>query len=143
MTNATYNQSTGRFLIYDAPDETANERVLHDAQGYAGRGHGRNKPHLETVRNVGPLPRGFYRVTGPTTHPRLGPLAFRLLPFGTTKMHGRSGFYIHGDNVTNDASRGCIILSRRDREAVEFYGVKTLEVVPDWNSALAGTGTRA
>ncbi len=34
---------------------------------------------------------------------------FRLAPKGHD-AHGRSGFQIHGNNVKNDASRGCIIM---------------------------------
>jgi hypothetical protein len=33
--------------------------------------------------------------------------------------HGRSGFQIHGNNVRNDASHGCIILDFPVRVAIE------------------------
>ena len=133
VSHARYVQRTGLFTIFAPVDETPNERVVFETTGYAGRGRGRNSPAHEAVRSVGPLPRGFYRVTTPRTDPRLGPLAFPLWPMRVTEMLGRSGFYIHGDSAKNpgNASHGCIVLSRQAREAVEAYRVRSLEVVPD------------
>ena len=52
---------------------------------------------------------------------RYGFSHWRLDPFPSNDMYGRSGFYIHGDNPRGDksASEGCIILARPIREAVE------------------------
>jgi hypothetical protein len=45
-------------------------------------------------------------------------------------MCDRSGFLIHGDSFSHpgDASDGCIILSRPEREAIVRTGIKLLYV---------------
>lgn len=131
-THAVYEQSTGRFRILAVVDGTDEERTIHTADGYAGRGGCKNAPRCEKVQSRGPLPRGFYRVGAPRHHPRLGPLALPLHPLRVTEMYGRSGFYIHGDSAKDpgNASHGCIILPRASREAIVEFCVATLEVVP-------------
>jgi hypothetical protein len=118
----TYEQSTGR--------------LLHDgavvATGYAGRDEGLNNPTLEHVRDTGPLPAGRYRIGPPFRHPRLGAYSLPLAPLAGVRMHGRGGFYIHGDNRTpepHDASHGCIIVARAVRELIWASGDRFLEVV--------------
>lgn len=118
-----YRQSDGGFGI-----ETSEGRVTL-ALGYAGKGEGRNAPSLQNVRNVGPLPRGRYLIHEPIRHPSLGPFALKLSPFPSNHMFDRSGFYIHGDNKTNDASRGCIVLSRHIREMVAWSEMRELHVI--------------
>jgi Protein of unknown function (DUF2778) len=51
-----------------------------------------------------------------------------LTPDPSNDMCGRSGFLIHGDSVSHpgDASDGCIILSRAEREAIVKSGIKLL-----------------
>jgi hypothetical protein len=46
-------------------------------------------------------------------------------------MCGRGGFLIHGDSISHpgDASDGCIILTRPEREAIVKTGSKMLIVV--------------
>lgn len=131
---ATYEQATGRFTIWSTVDEGGANRLLYECVGYAGRGIGRNNPLDEKTVSRGPIPRGAYRVGFPFRHPRLGPIAFRLDAVGSAAVrlavYGRSGFYIHGDNSRGDASHGCIVLHRQDRQAVLDYGVGLLEVVP-------------
>lgn len=121
MTYATYEQNTGRFTIHGASQ--------HSVVGYAGRGEGRNNPLMQDVRNVGPLPRGAYRVSMPFTHVSKGPVVFRLTPSPINAMHGRSGFLIHGDNARGDASEGCIILPRYYRQMISRLGVRDLFVI--------------
>ena len=88
--------------------------------GYAGHAAGINNPSLSHVPNVGPLPTGFYTIEAPEDHPELGPYVLRLIPDASNVMHGRSGFYIHGerkDGPQHEASHGCIVLGpmvRRD-----------------------------
>jgi hypothetical protein len=132
MSFSRYVQVTGAFEIFAPADESPNERCIYATVGYAGRGACRNNRSCAAIAGRGPLPRGFYRVCGPVVHPHLGPVAFQLEPFSTNHMHGRSGFWIHGDSRVHpgDASSGCIILSREAREAVALYGVSRLEVVP-------------
>lgn len=130
-TTAIYHQRSGKFRIIAPIDDGGQERTITEYIGYAGRKSGRNNPQMERVSSWGPLPKGFYELLSPKHHPRLGPISIPLRPMATTKMYGRAGFYIHGDNATNDASRGCIILNRAAREAILQYGVHALEVVPD------------
>lgn len=105
-----YEQKTGKFWN---PDGT-----LLDT-GYAGRGAGRNNPEMQGVRDTGPLPQGKYKIGGLIPyHKKLGYLVMSLTPQDETVMLGRSAFYIHGDNVTHDASHGCIILGRAARLAL-------------------------
>lgn len=138
FSRATYEQRSGLFEIWALVDDSHAERCLYQSVGYAGRGTHKNRPASEGVKGEGPLPRGFYRVCPPVDHPRLGPLAFRLLPYVHNEMFGRSGFFIHGDSAKNpgNASHGCIVLSRAARDAVLEYGVRYLEVVP--GSAVGG-----
>jgi hypothetical protein len=119
-----YNSRTGAFEVRG--DDNA---ILREGTGYAGRRKGRNNPTLEMVRNEGPLPRGLYAVLRPRSHPRLGPLVMPLEPAGGQPMFGRSGFFIHGDSADGDASRGCIVLSRNHRAAIDRLGVTHLRVV--------------
>lgn len=126
---ASYDQRTGSFIIYGDVDDGGIQRALYGAQGYAGRGVGKNNPDAEHQRGVGPLPVGRYDVVGPSNHERLGPFVFRLQQVeGPT--YGRSGFFIHGDSRKNpgEASSGCIILSRHARDAIARFDVRTLEV---------------
>lgn len=122
MTNkAYYEQSTGLLLI-DTP-------MPFRAIGYAGTGPGRNNAALDGIRNVGPLPKGRYRVSLPFDHPTKGPFVFRLTPFPENDMKGRSGFLIHGDNARGDASEGCIVMAKFAREVLARHRVRELEVV--------------
>lgn len=120
MFDASYEQATGRFTIH-----TPAPIVFH---GYAGRGPGRDNPALQHVKNVGPPPRGVYRLGLPFLSDTCGPVCFRLTPDGGQQMFGRSGFLIHGDNRAHDASHGCIILDRSARDAIARIGVRRLFV---------------
>ena len=132
VTTATYEQATGLFSIFDCVDDGGVERCLYECVGYAGRGDWKNRPEGECRRGEGPLPRGVYRVGVRQDHPRLGPGCFPLFPFAINRMCGRSGFWVHGDSRRNpgNASHGCIILNRAERDAIEHYAVRTIEVVP-------------
>jgi hypothetical protein len=106
--------------------------LLHNGEfvgtGYSGRGEGRNNPDMEAVPNVGPIPRGRYRIGGARFSQSLGPIVMDLEPVAHD-AHGRSLFRIHGDNANHDASHGCIILGPLIRRAIADSGDKTLEVV--------------
>lgn len=139
---ASYDQRTGAFIIYGEVDDGGTERALYEAQGYAGRGDGKNNPDAEHRRGVGPLPVGQYEVRGPRTSARTGPFVFDLRQTrGPT--YGRSGFQIHGDSKRNpgNASSGCIILSRDARDAIARFDVRTLEVCASLSPKGAGTGS--
>lgn len=96
--------------------------------GYSGTGLGRNNTDMEGVRGVGPIPRGRYRIGKSYTHTRLGPVVMNLDPVGHDSL-GRSLFRIHGDNLTGDASEGCIILNKRIRKMIANSNDKSLLVV--------------
>jgi hypothetical protein len=97
--------------------------------GYSGRGVGRNRPfdstakmpdraETETMRNLGPLPAGRWRIGPAFTHPILGPLVMPLLPVEGTETYGRTGFLVHGDSREGNASSGCVVLGHFEREAI-------------------------
>jgi len=100
--------------------------------GYSGHGMGVNNPALEEIPNVGPIPVGTYEIGPACEHPQLGPLAMALIPKLETDTFGRSGFFIHGDEVGHVgeelASHGCIILPRAVRVLVAAATERTLLV---------------
>lgn len=101
--------------------------------GYSGAGHtyaeGRNNPNMQHVVAVGPIPVGFYAIGMPHYSSNTGPYTMNLDPLPPTDTHGRSLFRIHGNNSTDDASHGCIILPPTARRAVWDSGDHTLEVI--------------
>ena len=113
------------------------------ATGYAGADAGKNNPAMQDVKNVGPLPRGRYTISGPecvgTTFPcpdchgatahRHGPYVLRLHPAQGNEMFGRAGFLVHGDNGHGTASEGCICIGRSFRQQVTSEGYTEIEVV--------------
>ena len=114
-----YIQSTG--------DLTFNRSRV--ATGYSGHTNGKNKPHMEHVRNVGPIPRGEYKIETPRNSARTGSFVLPLTPVGHNAL-GRTDFQIHGDSRSNlsFASNGCIILNRSIREKIWQSGIRKLVV---------------
>lgn len=122
-----YNQSTG--ILYD-PSGT----IL--ARGYAGGNCGKNpeginNPDMQYEKCIGPIPIGKYTFGTPIEQSHLGPFAIPLIPDPSNEMHGRSGFFMHGDrsNATRSASEGCIIMPRNIREVCWHSEIHQLEVV--------------
>lgn len=114
-----YSQRTGRLSLGN----------IHIATGYSGNGKGRNNPDMQHVRGVGPIPRGMYTISMPYKHPRLGPSVMNLDPMEGTDTLGRSLFRIHGNNISNNASNGCIVMGPAVRKAIAESGDSQLEVV--------------
>lgn len=116
-----YRQSTGA-LSLDGE---------HVADGYAGKGDGKNNPDMQDAHNVGPLPRGLYTIGEPCDTQTHGPYVLRLTPDGANEMCGRAGFLIHGDSSSHpgSASEGCIIMPRAVREQIWDSGDRDLEVL--------------
>ncbi len=114
-----YDQSSGE-LSY-------NGVVI--GNGYAGKGIGKNNPKTEHIPFVGPIPKGEYAI-GPSykSTTGLGPVVMNLDPVGHNAL-GRDNFRIHGDNITGNASEGCIIMPRSVRLKVANSQDKVLEVV--------------
>lgn len=117
----TYEQASGAIV---RPDGS----VL--AIGYSGRvPDGKNRPDTQHIRNVGPIPRGWYTIEAPRTS-TFKKYYMPLAPRGDNEMFGRSGFQIHGDNASGDASTGCIIISPKSfREEIWNSGDHLLRVV--------------
>jgi Protein of unknown function (DUF2778) len=114
-----YHQSTGKL--------TLNGKEI--GSGYSGKGEGKNNPEKETVKRVGPLPRGAYNIGKPREWKGM-PNVFDLTPEGHD-AHGRTQFLIHGDSRRNPgtASEGCIILSPAVRKTIAESGIAKLRVV--------------
>lgn len=101
----TFVQSDG-FILHDS---------VNASQGFSGNGVGRNNPAMQNVANVGPLPCGLYMMSELIeSDPQCGPYVIVLVPNAGNEMFGRSGFRIHGAEISNpDAgSDGCICAPR-------------------------------
>jgi hypothetical protein len=118
----TYRQSTGELVRADGHTV---------ATGYSGKGDGKNKPLMEKVHNVGPIPKGAYTISAPHDTVTHGPYVLPLTPHPQNTMYGRSAFMIHGDSVIEPgtASEGCVILPRAIREAAWNSGDHEMAVV--------------
>lgn len=99
--------------------------------GYSGCGAGKNCPDFQDQHNVGPIPRGVYRIGDPYDTATHGPYVLPLTPDAANEMHGRAGFLIHGDSHARpgEASQGCIIQARAVREEIHASGDRMLEVI--------------
>ena len=118
----TWDQSAG---------EIRRDGVLV-GKGYSGHDLGKNNPDMQDASNVGPIPRGQWKITdlratGATT----GPFTIVLAPCDGTDTCGRSEFRIHGDSISNPggASHGCIILPRKVRDQISDSGDRQIQVV--------------
>lgn len=100
--------------------------------GWAGQGVGKNNPGACNLRNVGPIPPGWYTIGGPVDDPHTGKFSIPLWPDPSNDMMGRSGFRMHGANARDPehSSEGCIIQQRPTREAVHASGCNRLQVIP-------------
>ena len=120
----TYESSTG--ILRDDAGKTVGV-------GYSGHGPGVNNASYEDVKDVGPIPQGRYTIGAAHSNPKLGPMAMALTPCAGTDTHGRSGFYMHGDDVHHIgqelASEGCIIQGPETRERVSASTDRDLLVV--------------
>lgn len=116
-----YSQSSGRLWDY---------RGQHVASGYSGFEEGKNNPKLEALKNVGPIPRGMWVITGLYNSDSVGPFALKLEPCGHNALM-RDYFRMHGQSKSNwgRASKGCMIFPRSIRERVWNSGDKLLLVI--------------
>ena len=116
-----YVQSSGDLFLNGQYMETGYSGAVPD---------GKNNPDKECVRNVGPIPRGYYNIEAA----RVGstPVTLPLIADKPNYCNpGRSGFLIHGDNSTGTASEGCIIMSRGMRQTIADSKDKRLLVARD------------
>ena len=115
-----YQQSTG----------TLTQDGEFQGTGYSGTGIGRNSPTMQDTADVGPIPVGGYKIEPAVDKiGTLGPCVMALMPLAEDMTYGRSGFYIHGDNVNHDASHGCIILGPAIRRLIASSADRNLVVV--------------
>lgn len=120
-----YSQRSGEMRRFEAGQLIALGGSLIGI-GYAGKGEGKNNPLMQNVRNVGPIPRGFWRIGSPYDSKNTGPYTIPLYKLDDRPgddvdgVSGRSAFRIHGDSSVRpgQASEGCIILPRSSRVAV-------------------------
>jgi len=108
-----YHQSTGELWKADAAPKTFDLQ----GTGYAGHEDGRNNSAKEGERNVGPIPKGLYRIGAAYHSDRCGPITIPLDPVNHDCL-GRTDMRMHGNNRTNDASNGCIIQGPEVRKRV-------------------------
>lgn len=115
-----YDQSTGNF----------GRSQITWATGYSGKGKAKNDPRRETLKSLGPIPRGKWIIGHATDSKTTGPFVLPLSP-KDHNAHGRTAFQIHGDSSSNpgDASNGCIVLPRHIREHIAASGEIVLHVV--------------
>jgi len=117
----TYSQATGQL----------HHNGVLAGTGYSGAGlntnSGRNNPAMQHVPNQGPIPSGEYQIGSSFNHAQKGPTSMNLSPIGHNAL-GRSAFMIHGNNVQNSASHGCIILGPAIRQQIANSGDNVLVV---------------
>ena len=123
----TYEQATGRMFLTEAGE---NDLMATGYSGSSAHG-GKNNPQAQCEEDIGPIPRGVYKIGKPRKGPT--PFSLPLTPDPSNAMCGRSAFLIHGDSIAapGTASHGCIILARPDRERIAESGVKQLVVVAE------------
>lgn len=107
--------------------------------GYAGGEMGArpdavNNSSFCNQRNVGPLPPGDYIMAWGVDHPRLGPNAIELIAKPDNVSYNRSGFFLHGDNVSRAGQRagsdGCIVQAAPVRAEADASEDRLLRVIP-------------
>jgi hypothetical protein len=123
----TFNNGTGELL-----DPTKTVSV----HGYAGGDKGSHKeginnPAMQYVKDIGPLPVGWYTFGTPVEGSHLGPKAIPLTPDETNDMRGRGDFFCHGDHIgaPGTASDGCMIFNFLTRSAIAQSTDKRLQVI--------------
>lgn len=114
-----YSQSTGEL--------THNGAKF--AKGYSGKGMHKNKPGDQNIGSQGPIPRGYYVISGFNDHK--SPMTIVLEPIAGTNTFGRSAFRIHGDNprTMGASSEGCIIINGLDLRTQIFNSDDNILVV--------------
>ena len=80
-------------------------------KGYSGVAPYKNDPDTQCYKDLGPIPRGIYKMVGVKNSPT--DFSIILEPSSSNEMCGRSNFLIHGDSnqFPGSASEGCIIIN--------------------------------
>lgn len=95
----TYSQSSG----------VLSRNGVFVGKGYSGAfPDGYNKPAMQAVRDIGPIPQGAWKISGPPVDTsEHGPYVLTLSPKEGTDTFGRDGFLCHGDTIVpGHASQG-------------------------------------
>ncbi|MCX5727209.1 MAG: DUF2778 domain-containing protein [Candidatus Saganbacteria bacterium] len=102
-----YTHSTGQ-IAFVMPDGVE----INYGEGYSGRQVCVNQPPCQGIKNLGPIPAGWWYIGPAFHHPTKGPITMSLTPTEGTVTYGRSSFLIHGDNacLCQSGSEGCIVL---------------------------------
>lgn len=98
---------------------------------YAGNGAGKNNPAMQDVKDVGPLPCGFYTIGDPVEDVITGHYTLPLTPDPDTEMHGRDEMKCHGENPAHpgQSSDGCIVAPLPLRMEIHESADTRLQVV--------------
>lgn len=116
-----YGQSTGQLT---------RNGISVGLPGYSGAPSGQNNPAMQHVENIGPIPRGLYRIGAPRASARHGPHVLSLAPEGHNAL-GRTAFLINGDKRVGppgSGSLGCIIFPLAIRQQISASGDSHLTV---------------
>lgn len=103
--------------------------------GYAGGNCGKNpeginNPAMQGVKDIGPLPEGFYTFGDLVEEGELGLYYFALNPDDSNDMLGRGDFYCHGDtSIPRRASEGCIVIAHDVRREMHESLCQRIQVV--------------
>lgn len=126
---AVFNIKDGKLIYHD--DEGDTELGV----AWAGNHAGKNNPDMVAIRNIGPLPPGWYEIGEPFTNPATGPFSMRLTPHDDNKMYGRDAFLIHGPTRDRERygeeSKGCVVSPRPIRERLH-------QLHPAWLRVISG-----
>ncbi len=107
--------------------------------GYSGKDPHKNDPSAEGIEDVGPIPRGYWKLASlELTTPLHGPYVIVLKPYQLTRTRiveelrrDPDSFRIHGDSVVHSgaASGGCMIQLHETRVQIWTGTDHDLEVV--------------
>ena len=124
-----YEQSTGK--LFDATGKLLGT-------GYSGKDPHKNNPAAEGIEDLGPIPRGVYKLTAmEETTAEHGPYVIVLAPDDATRAkilalnRQPDTFRIHGNSLLHPgaASAGCVIQPRPVRVQIWTGTDHDLEVV--------------
>lgn len=121
-------------LLYAIDTGNLYKEAIRIGRGYSGHGEGLNNPAMTNVKDVGPLPEGWWTIEGPPfDSPKHGPYVMRLTPEDDTETFGRDEFEMHGDEIEHpgefQASHGCLVMDRPIRSRVWQCGERRLQAV--------------
>lgn len=119
-----FKQSTGELFKSGDPKPIA--------VGYSGHEQGKNNPVLQTVRDLGPIPEGFWTFAALIEDGgRLGKNILHIIAKVGTATFGRSGFFMHGENPEHPgmSSDGCLIFPMAIRLRIWESGDHDLQVI--------------